>query len=109
MLGIGSLTPVDLRSLKAGGKYMIHADGQEAEPHCLSMIVSRDGSVRISHAYSEYTYQLSKILEFIKSAVDKPFVLEYTESVGCSSESMSSLCGYEAEKVLNLKAGAHRQ
>ena len=105
-VGDCSLSFAYFDSMKVGFKYLIHADGKGAEPHCVSMAIRKDGSVRISSASMKYVQKISDIKDTPADAVDKPIILKYETSRKVShSNSQRSEKG-NAPPILKMKAGA---
>ena len=87
-IGGCSLSLVRESDLKIGGKYIIHADGKAAEPHCLPLYINRGGKAEVTASLVKYIHNLPEMREMIASAIDKPILFEYS-SADTESESSS--------------------
>ena len=87
MLGAGALRYVDHLELKTGSKYLIHADGKEDEPHCVSMCITHNDDVLVSDLNSTYFYSMSGIRDLLADSVDNPVIFEYIQDAAAPPNS----------------------
>ena len=111
ILKTGDLRPDEVGDLKAGRKYLVHADGKEGEPHCVSLCVAADGTVGVSDGEATYVHYISSIRGIFEAAIDKPVLFEYTQSKGGFTNSYSQNESQDAAvNLLDMYAwGAIRQ
>ena len=76
-VGDCSLSIASFDSLNVCCKYIIHAGGKDAEPHCMSMVIRKDGSARIATASMTYVHRIPNIEDTLAGAVDKPIIFKY--------------------------------
>ena len=50
---------------------------QDSDPHCLGMVIHKDGGARISTASATYVRRISDIMDTLADAVDKPIISKY--------------------------------
>ena len=84
---ISTLRYVDHRELRTGSKYLIHADGREDDPHCVSMCISHNDDVAVSDLNSTYFHILSGIRDLLEDSAGNPVVFEYIQDSAASLNS----------------------
>ena len=99
------LSPVDVGSLKVGGRYLIHADGRSEEPHCLSMYIDHEGAAKISTSSVMYSHRISDVKDIIRKSVDKPILLQYQDTKISRSVGSENSAKLPHLMLLNLQAG----
>ena len=99
------LTPVDVDSIKVGGRYLIRAEGRSEEPHCLSMYIDHEGTSKISTSSAMYFRQISAARDIIRKSVDKPILLQYQDTRATKSVGSQNSANSPAIHLLNLQAG----
>ena len=105
IVGTGKLRHVSPRELNAGSKYLVHADGKEDEPHCVSMCISPSGDVAISDSNYTYAHTMSTVRDILADSVDNPVVFEYVQDTGSSFNSSQTYSQDVNSSLLNLSAG----
>ena len=70
-----------------GGRYLLRADGIEAAPNCLIMVIDKDGSATISMGAANYTHDIQASNDLLAASVDKPMVLAFASSFNPSETS----------------------
>ena len=95
-----------MQCLKIGGKYLIHADGRAAEPHCLSMHINKDSMATVSTSDAMYLNHMSAIKDILLKAVDKPVVFEYGGANRQNSAGSQNSTKAASVSILNLRAGS---
>ena len=76
-VGNCSGSTADFSSLKISGRYFIRAEGKEAEPHCMGVIIRKGGSAFVSNFSTTYAYRILDIKDTLSDAVDKPIISKY--------------------------------
>ena len=105
IIGYGYLTYADSTQLKIGRKFLIRADGRGNEPHCLCAKVERPGKVTITTGDKQYVHHVRDLKEILSKSIDKPILLQYseTERRSAGSSDTSSLAAYGL--LLGMKEG----
>ena len=109
IIGSGYLTYAESAQLTVGRKFLIHADGRDNEPHCMSATVERSGAVKISTGDMQYVHHMRDFKEILSKSIDKPILMRYSENAchSAGSSNASSLGSYDL--LLGMKAGNYMQ
>ena len=104
MLGYGSLSVVDIEEIREGAKYIAHADGKGDEPHCVAILILDPEVANIYDGNTTRQLSVASIRAILPGSVDKPLVLEFTDSEECTNSSRYASC--EPNYILDMKAGS---
>ena len=105
-VGDCSLATAAFDSLKVGCKYLIHADGKDDKPHCLIMVIHKDGSARIPNASTTYVRRISDIKDTLADAVGNPIISKYDTARKVSYGDSHRSDKESTSPILKMKAGA---
>ena len=85
----GASSHVCIEDVRVGGRYLLHADGSEDEPHCLRMFIDKDGSVAISTGAANYAREIQALNDLLAAFFDKPMALAFASAFKPSASSGS--------------------
>ena len=99
----GSFPHVCIEDARLGGRYQLHADGREADPHCLSMVVDKDGIATISTGATNYSHDIQAVGDLLAASVDKPLVIAFASAFKPSGSSGSRGTEGETDGLMKLQ------
>ena len=99
----GSLSIVFIGWMEVGCRYPLREDGIEAEPHFLSMCISKNGSAKISTGKAHFAHDMQASQDLIPASVDRPIPLEYVSTSEPSASSGNSDQRCAADGVMKFQ------